>query len=240
MIYNFFTSVFFVFFSITAPTTTTPKNTEASKTIAAVTTSANTGSATMAIYNSLNANSLALPAFESFDKALKGFNQLKAQGIIKKDILTLIDFSMSSNSKRLWIIDMSTKTVLYNTLVAHGRNSGEEFATQFSNDNSSNKSSLGFYATGEIYNGKHGESMKLDGLEAGINSNARARAVVMHAADYVSETFAKQHNRIGRSLGCPALPNGLNKEIIHLIKGKSCLFIYHPSRNYVQSSKLLS
>jgi hypothetical protein len=111
-------------------------------------------------------------------------------------------------------------------------NSGNEFATQFSNENSSNKSSLGFYTTGELYNGKHGLSLKLDGQERGINCNARARAIVMHAADYVSESFAKQHSRIGRSLGCPALPNHLNKEIVNLIKGKSCLFIYHPSRSY--------
>ena len=134
---------------------------------------------------------------------------------------------------------MNTKTILYNTLVAHGRNSGNEYATAFSNESNSNKSSLGFYATGEIYIGKHGTSLRLDGLEKGINHNARRRAVVMHAADYVSENFIKQHERLGRSLGCPALPNNLNKEIVKLIQGKSCLFIYYPSKKYTASSKLI-
>ncbi|RZM11499.1 MAG: murein L,D-transpeptidase catalytic domain family protein, partial [Pedobacter sp.] len=154
--------------------------------------------------------------------------------------LTLIDFSKSSNTKRLWIIDMATKTVLYNSLVSHGRNSGDEFATSFSNEGSSFKSSLGFYATGEIYQGKHGSSLRLDGLEKGINNNARSRGVVIHAADYVCDNFIKQHRRLGRSQGCPALPNNLTKEIITLIKDKSCLFIYHPSGSYQQASKLLS
>lgn len=237
MINNFFTSIFFVLFSFTAPTTpTTTSNTHKAAATAAVTA---VSAAEMA-YNSLNANSFAMPAFESFSKALTGYNRLKEEGVIKKNILTLIDFSMSANTKRLWIIDMNTKTILYNTLVAHGRNSGNVYATSFSNAASSYKSSLGFYATGELYTGKHGASLRLDGLEKGINSNARSRAVVMHAADYVSENFIKQHSRLGRSLGCPALPNHLNKEIINLIKDKSCLFIYHPSKKYIASSRLLS
>lgn len=234
MINSFFTSVFFMLFTMTAPTTKTDlKKNNAN-------TELNTVSATEETYNSLNANAYAMPSFESFAKAVKGFELLKSQGKIRKNLLTLIDFSKSSNTKRLWIINMDTKTILYNTLVAHGRNSGEEFATQFSNIGSSNQSSLGFYATGELYNGKHGESMKLDGLEPGINSNARNRAVVMHAADYVSESFIQQHRRLGRSQGCPALPNGLNKEIIKLIQGKSCLFIYHPNKKYAAASRILA
>lgn len=235
MVYNFFTSVLFLFVSLTAPAT---KHIDPPKQLASVAVTAE--AKIVSVYNSLNANSLSLPEFESFSKAVKGFYLLKEQGTVTKDILTVIDFSKSSNSKRLWIIDMKNQKVLYNTLVAHGRNSGDEFANEFSNDNSSFKSSLGFYATGEIYNGKHGSSLKLDGLENGINSNARARGVVMHAADYVCDNFIKQHNRLGRSQGCPALPNGLTKEIINLIKDKSCLFIYHPSRGYNTSSKLLS
>jgi len=239
MIYNFFTSVFFLFFTLTTPTTSSvSKKAEAPKNIAAVTTPATAESTAISLYNRLNANSHALPTLESFTNAITGYNKLKEQGRIKKELLTIVDFSKSSTTKRLWIIDMKTQTVLYNTLVAHGRNSGDDFATAFSNEDRSFKSSLGFFATGEIYIGKHGESLKLDGLEAGVNSNARSRAVVMHAADYVSESFIKQHNRLGRSHGCPALPNELNKEIINLIKGKSCLFIYHPSRNYTQVSKL--
>lgn len=225
-----------MFFSVMAPSPTA----ETSKTTEIAKAPVSSGLNALSLYNSLNANSHALPSVESFSNAIAGYNKLKEQGLIENEILTIVDFSKSSNSKRLWIIDMKAQTVLYNTLVAHGRNSGNEFATQFSNENSSNKSSLGFYTTGELYNGKHGLSLKLDGLEPGINSNARARAIVMHAADYVSESFAKQHSRIGRSLGCPALPNHLNKEIVNLIKGKSCLFIYHPSRSYTQASKLLA
>jgi hypothetical protein len=194
----------------------------------------------ISVYNALHSNNLALPQLEGFSQALKGFYDLKEKGLVKKDILTLIDFSLSSNVKRLWVIDLSTNTVLLNSLVAHGRNTGEEFATSFSNTDSSFKSSLGFYATGEIYNGKHGKSLKLDGLEKGVNDRARNRGVVMHAADYVSEDFIRNHNRLGRSQGCPAVPVGLNDEIIDLIKDKSCLFIYHPSRNNIATAKLLS
>lgn len=233
MIYNFFTTLFLLFTFSTPSTATDPPK--------PLIMEAKTVSKAEMIYNSLNAaKNLALPEFETFSKAINGFYRLKEEGKIKKDILTLIDFSKSSNTKRLWIIDMKTQTVLYNTLVAHGRNSGDEFAKEFSNVNSSNKSSLGFYATGEIYQGKHGTSLRLDGLEKGINCNARNRAVVIHAADYVSEKFIKQHKRLGRSLGCPALPAELNKEVVNLIKEKSCLFIYHPSKNYTTASKLLS
>ena len=183
------------------------------------------------IYASLNANNFKLPKSECFKKALQGFYLLKQKGLVKKDILTLVDFSLSANSKRLWVIDLTTNTILFHSLVAHGRNTGEEFAGAFSNTNESFKSSLGFYATGEIYNGKHGKSLKLDGLEKGVNDNARNRGVVVHGADYVSDSFIKNHRRLGRSQGCPALPVELTNDIINAIKDQSCLFIYHPSRN---------
>jgi uncharacterized protein YktA (UPF0223 family) len=183
------------------------------------------------VYNSLHSNQFVLPNFKSFSEALKGFYLLKEKGLIQKNILTLVDFSMSSNTKRLWVIDLTTNTILYNSLVAHGRNTGEEFAHSFSNSEKSFKSSLGFYATGEIYNGKHGISLKLDGLEKGINDNARSRGVVMHAANYVSNSFIKMNKRLGRSQGCPAIPEQFLKGIISTIKDKSCLFIYYPSRN---------
>lgn len=183
------------------------------------------------VYSHLNANNLSLPRSESFFSAMEGFYELKESGLIEKNILTLIDFSLSSNSKRLWIIDLDNNIILYNTLVAHGKNTGEEFATAFSNAQSSFKSSLGFYATAETYIGKHGFSLRLDGLEKGVNSSARARAVVMHGAEYVNEEFIRKNNRLGRSLGCPAIPVELTTEIINIIKEKSCLYIYHPSRN---------
>lgn len=192
------------------------------------------------VYGKLHSNKLALPQLESFTEALKGFYELKEKGLVKKDILTVIDFSLSSNAKRLWVIDLTTNTVLLNSLVAHGRNTGEEFASSFSNAASSFKSSLGFYVTGEIYSGKHGKSLKLDGLEKGVNDNARERGVVMHAADYVSDSFIKNHNRLGRSQGCPAVPAEINNEIIDMIKNKSCLFIYHPSRSHKSATKLIS
>jgi hypothetical protein len=192
------------------------------------------------VYRSLNANNFELPNLESFKEALKGFYKLKEEGLIQKDILTLVDFSMSSNDKRLWVIDMDTKTILYNSLVAHGKNTGEEYANSFSNSNSSFKSSLGFYVTGETYNGKHGMSLKLDGIEKGINDNARERGVVMHAANYVSNTFIKCNKRLGRSLGCPAIPEESLKEIVNTIKNKTCLFIYHPSRSLKTISALFS
>ena len=191
------------------------------------------------VYNALNSNNFKMPEFKTFTEALKGFYLLKEKGVIKKNILTLIDFSLSSNTKRLWVIDLTTNTILFNSLVAHGRNTGEEFATAFSNLNSSFKSSLGFYATGEVYQGKHGLSLRLDGLEKGLNDNARSRAVVIHGADYVSESFIKSQGRLGRSQGCPALPVGITKEVINIIKDKSCLFIYHPSMDKTQT-KLLS
>lgn len=192
------------------------------------------------VYYALNANNFSMPELKTFSEALKGFYLLKERGIVQKNILTLIDFSLSSNVKRLWVIDMTTNTILFNSLVAHGRNTGEEFASAFSNLNSSFKSSLGFYSTGEIYQGKHGASLRLDGLERGLNSNARERGVVMHGADYVSESFIRDHKRLGRSQGCPALPVELTDEIIETIKDKSCLYIYHPSRSFTMEEKLIS
>lgn len=191
-------------------------------------------------YNNLQNNDLAMPSRDGFIEALKGFTKLKEKGLITKNILTLIDFSLSSNTKRLWVIDLNSNVVLFNSLVAHGRNTGDEFANSFSNAAESFKSSLGFYATGEIYKGKHGNSLKLDGLEKGINSNARERAVVIHGADYVSDSFIHNNKRLGRSLGCPAIPLALTDKIISTIKDKSCLFIYYPSSDYKVASRLIS
>lgn len=210
----------------------------ASKTLAS--TNGSFESKATILYGRLNPNHFELPQLKSFSEALKGYYELKQKGLLEKDIITLIDFSLSSNTKRLWVIDLATNIVLINTYVAHGKNTGEEFATSFSNSNSSFKSSLGLYVTGEIYNGKHGISLKLDGLEKGVNDNARDRGIVMHAADYVSKSFIKNHQRLGRSQGCPAIPVELTNEIIQKIKNKSCLFIYHPSRSYHSESKLFA
>ena len=190
------------------------------------------------LFSALNLKNFNAPKLASYSQALNGFFKLKEKGLIKKDILTIIDFSMPSSAKRLWVIDMVTNTVLYNSVVSHGMNSGGDFATSFSNEQRSNKSSLGFYATGETYTGKNGFSMKLDGLEAGVNSNARARAVVVHGAYYANPSILNSQSYLGRSQGCPALPENLSKQVINTIKGKSCMFIYHPSRTSKFSKSL--
>lgn len=229
MIYKIFPAVLFFLFSFSPSKVFYPElknnNLLVSKTVPVSSMDNNVEM----VYNNLHANNFALPKEESFTQALKGFYLLKEKGLIKKNILTLVDFSLSSNLKRLWVIDLTTNTVLFQSLVAHGRNTGEEFANSFSNAQQSFKSSLGFYVTGEIYNGKHGMSLRLDGLEKGLNDNARSRGVVMHAANYVSNSFIKNNKRLGRSQGCPAIPEELSKDIINAIKDKSCLFIYHPS-----------
>jgi hypothetical protein len=191
------------------------------------------------VYNNLHSANFSLPKLESFKEALEGFNKLKLQGLVSKNIITLIDFSLSANTKRLWVIDLDTDTILLHSLVAHGRNTGEEYANSFSNVPESYKSSLGFYVTGEIYSGKHGKSLKLDGVERGINDNARNRAVVIHGANYVSDSFIQNNKRLGRSLGCPAVPIEVTDKLIRTIKDKSCLFIYYPSDSYKNSSKLI-
>lgn len=178
---------------------------------------------------------------EVFFKALTGFENLKKAGLLNQDahLLTVCDFSMSSNTKRLWVIDTEEKKVLFNSLVAHGKNTGEEFATNFSNINSSLQSSLGFYITDATYNGDNGYSLKLLGMDKGFNDAAYKRAIVMHGADYVSEEFAATHKRIGRSWGCPAVPRDLTQPIINTIKGRNLLFIYYPDQNYLSKSEWL-
>ncbi len=192
------------------------------------------------VYNLIDFGSHSLNQ-EVFEKAFTGFEKLKKAGQLPEEtqILTVCDFSLSSNEKRLWVIDMSSNKVLFNTLVAHGKNTGEEFATQFSNTESSYQSSLGFYVTDVTYQGSNGYSLKLLGMDKGFNDAALKRAIVMHGADYVSENFAAQHQRIGRSWGCPAVPRELADSIINTIKGKNCLFIYYPDQNYLQSSEWL-
>ena len=230
MIYNLFPTILFVLFSFFSIKTSVPESDDVNTVVYVNTVESSVEAKIEAAYKNLHSDKFTLPKSESFREALKGYYSLKEKGLIKKNILTLIDFSLSSNTKRLWVIDLVTGDVLFHSLVAHGRNTGNEFASDFSNSAESFKSSLGFYATGEIYNGKHGMSLKLDGLEKGVNDNARARGVVMHAADYVSNSFIKNNHRLGRSQGCPAVPVELSKEIISTIKNKSCFFIYHPSR----------
>ena len=168
--------------------------------------------------------------------------KLEANGQLQNpDILTIADYSQSSNNKRLYVIDLKNKKLLFNTYVAHGRNTGDEFARYFSNKEGSLKSSLGFYVTENPCTGSHtGFSLMINGVEKGINDNAVKREIIIHAADYATENFIKRFGRLGRSFGCPALPPELNKPIIETIKGGTCLFIYNPDNNYIATSSLLN
>ncbi len=175
---------------------------------------------------------------EVFGKAYRGFVNLKNAGRLSSEtnILSICDFSRSSTDYRLWIIDLDRKKILYHTYVAHGQKSGEEFATSFSNQLNSHQSSLGFYVTGETYDGKHGLSMRLHGMDNGYNSAALDRGIVVHGAEYVCNNFVNEHNRLGRSWGCPAVDATLSAEIIETIKDSTCLFIYYPDKKYLASS----
>ncbi|MFD2287363.1 hypothetical protein GJU39_07335 [Pedobacter petrophilus] len=168
-----------------------------------------------------------------FEKALTGFYNLKYSGLVQeKSILTIADFDQESCKKRLYIIDLANNKLLVNTWVAHGQNSGGDKPAYFSNTPNSNQSSLGFYITGEIYAGKHGRSLKLDGMDLGFNDKARERAIVMHGANYVSQGTIDQLGRLGRSQGCPAVASQLSDEIIKIIAGRTVLFINGSNQNY--------
>jgi len=176
--------------------------------------------------------------FNIFNTAVSGYKRI--DNLKKKNILTLIDFSKPSTEKRFFVIDLEKKQLIYRCLVAHGKNSGDNYAKSFSNTLESLQSSLGFYLTAETYEGDHGYSLRLDGLEKGINDNARKREIVIHGADYVGEEFIKKYGRIGRSWGCPALPPEISKEIMTKISGGSCLFIYADDKNYKTNSVFLN
>jgi hypothetical protein len=192
------------------------------------------------LYEVLSADSLLdLPSPKVFTLALRGYEKLKKGGL-KNNLLSIIDFSLPSTEKRLWVIDVKNRKVLFHELVAHGRNSGENVAGKFSNVANSNMSSLGFYLTGETYSGKHGLSLYLDGIDGEFNNMARSRAIVIHGADYVSEDFIRANGRLGRSFGCPALSTVSCKTIIETISNGSCLFIYYPDEEYLKKSTVLN
>jgi len=167
--------------------------------------------------------------YKVFRRAFKGITELDAP---RKDILTIIDYTKPACDRRFYVIDLVNRKLLYLTLVAHGKNSGEMMCTKYSNRPSSLQSSPGFFLTAETYSGRHGYSMRLDGLEPGLNDQARARAIVIHGADYVAQRYVDDVGYIGRSFGCPALPLELNKKIIDLIKDGTCLYIHTNDKNY--------
>ena len=177
-----------------------------------------------------------------FELALKGLSKLDTAGKLQnRDIVSIADYSQSSNKKRFYVIDLKNRKLLFNTYVAHGRNTGDEFASSFSNVVGSYKSSLGFYVTEHSIIGSHtGFSLMIDGVEKGFNDNAVKREIIIHAADYATESFIKKYGRLGRSFGCPVLPPDVNKQIIETIEGGSCLFIYNPNEDYICNSSLLN
>jgi hypothetical protein len=191
------------------------------------------------LYDELNLQSTGLSK-QAYDFAAKGYAKLKdAHRLGNERYLTIVDFSQSSRSKRFYLIDVISKKLVTNTFVAHGKNTGVDKAQNFSNTPESHKSSLGFYLTKGTYSGKHGLSLKLSGLEKGFNDNAEARAIVVHGADYVNAGRVKSAY-MGRSQGCPALPNELSSEVINKIKNGSAMFLYYPEQAYVNGSQFIN
>jgi L,D-transpeptidase catalytic domain len=192
------------------------------------------------LYSSLKLQQKGLSK-QAFEYACKGYRRLLKKRIISKEgYLVICDFSQSSNNKRLYLVDMINSEVLLNTYVAHGRNSGGEYATRFSNRARSLQSSLGFYVTQNTYYGEHGLSLRMRGLEAGYNDKAGKRRVVVHGADYIGDSWLQQNNYMGRSYGCPAIPEKESNFLINTIKNGSCIFIYHHSKSYLKGSKILN
>ncbi len=192
------------------------------------------------LYESTGLKELGLEK-EVLDVALKGFAKLSKAGKLNNDsLLTIVDFSQSSKEKRFYVIDLKNIDLVFNTRVAHGRNSGLEYARYFSNIMSSNKSSLGFYITQNSYMGSNGYSMRLQGVEKNINDKALPRNIVVHGAEYANENYLQSNGMLGRSFGCPALPTKDNKSVIDVIKNGSCFFIYNSDKKYFQQSKVLN
>lgn len=193
------------------------------------------------IYETLNLSNYGL-SFEAYTYALEGYHKLKQEGKLDNpDLLTIVDFSQSSKNKRLYVLDLKAQKLLFNTWVSHGRNTGDEFAKNFSNVNGSLKSSLGFYLTkGTNLGSKVGFSLILQGLEKGFNDNAQSRQIIIHGADYATEDFIQRTGRLGRSFGCPAVPPKVLKPIVNAIRGGSLLFVYYPDAHYLSSSNLLA
>ena len=169
--------------------------------------------------------------------ALKGHNYYQECYSLSNN-LVVVDFTKPSTKKRFYVFDLAQDSLLYHTYVAHGRNSGLNYASKFSNRPNSHSSSLGFYRTAETYYGKHGLSLRLDGMEAGFNDKARDRAIVVHAAQYANPQFIEQYGRLGRSYGCPALPHADYSEIIEVIKEGTLMLVYYPDPEYLQKSSL--
>ena len=192
------------------------------------------------IYDSLQLEKRGLKK-EAFIYAYTGYKKLEEEGQLNKEgLITICDFSQSSKRKRLYLIDLNECKLLLNTYVAHGKNSGAEYARKFSNKPESRQSSLGFYRTKKTYYGGHGLALTLSGLEPGFNDKAERRKIVVHGSLYIGDNYKRWGKYMGRSFGCPAVPMKQSRILINTIKDGSCLFIYHPSKNYLSGSKILN
>jgi len=180
------------------------------------------------------------PRQEVMDLAVRAYSCGKSAGVFDGDLLTVIDYSLPSSAKRLWVLDLDRKRVLFHELVAHGENSGDNYAVDFSNQPGSLKSSIGVFRTEDVYRGGNGYSLRLSGLEPGVNDLAMERRIVMHGAAYVSPRSVSMLGRLGRSWGCPALPTGVHRRVIDLIKGGTAVFAYYPDARWLRQSRFLS
>lgn len=178
---------------------------------------------------------------KAFEYAWLGYHNLLKKGMLhRSDVLSICDFSQSSSQQRMYVIDVRNKKMLYRTYVAHGINSGEEYANSFSNSPESCKSSLGFYVTRKTYYGSNGLSLRIDGVDYGFNDKANKRNIVIHGAPYVSLRILHKYGVMGTTFGCPAVPTEASAEIIPLVKNGTCFFIYYPSKKYLTQSKVLN
>jgi hypothetical protein len=163
-----------------------------------------------------------------------------AGSVVNERLLTVIDYSRPSTQPRLWVLDLVRERVLFEERVAHGQGSGDDLATRFSNVNGSHQTSLGLFRTADTYVGTNGYSLRLDGLEPGVNDRARERAIVVHGAPYVSDANIRALGRLGRSHGCPALRPAVARRLIDTIKDGSLIFAYYPDQQWLNGSRFLN
>ena len=199
--------------------------------------------------NSVNMLGVSIDHFEHdglkrdvFEKALKAFEKAKSADVTTKTVYTIIDLRMHSKEKRLWTVDLATGEVLFNEVTTHGRHSDLDhngYLDSVSNTPQSKQTSVGLYRTAEVYTGKHGRSLRLDGLEEGFNDNARQRSIVIHGADYADDSFIQKHGKAGRSLGCPAVSNKVSDALISEIKEGTLLFVYAQNEEWLKDSSFL-
>lgn len=190
--------------------------------------------------NDFNASAIGNIETDVFEMALGAAScAVRTGAVANPTTLTVIDYSKPSTEKRLWVFDLKSRELVYEELVAHGQGSGANMATQFSNEAETHRTSLGLFKTDATYVGKNGYSLRLDGLDKGVNDRARERAIVMHGAPYVSEAFVKTQGRLGRSWGCPAISADVAKQLIDRVKGGGLVFAYYPDSGWIKSSKYL-